>query len=332
MRFLPLVALLIACTGAPPAPSGDAPEPGATRAGPTPEQIAAARRYVDEKRAWGADPAATEPAPAPEVSPKDAIEASLAASAPQAMLDAETAAKAEAACRDGSDPRACITAASAYHPGNPSRVRPANPAKAVELAKLGCDRGELAACAVAGTMLVQGDGTSPTERLAGFDLIVRSCDGGHGNGCLVAASVLAGDRIGPPDLNRAYTFARKACDAGLADGCFLVGAALDEGLEGADRIADAHAAYQRACDLGSDRACSNLVLALHGGERVPEDLPRARAISEAGCKRGLPATCLLYGTFLLDGIGGPQDRDAARAALTTACQGGSVRACGMLKE
>lgn len=340
MRLFLVTVLALACVGepalapaVPDASSSSAPQaqvpvderdlPKAERRGPSEDQIAAAREYLAQRRGTPT----TTPAPTPTAGAAEAAVDDEGKD--KRLMDAEMAAKAEADCKAGKDGWSCFLAAATYDPSTTPRVRPADPVRAVELARKGCDLGEAGACAMAGSMLAHGSIGTIEERRGGIDLLQRACDLGHGTACLMAATILGTDRLGPADMGKAVALAEKACEAGHGEGCFLVAAALDGDREQIDRRVSR---YEKGCELGSDNACSHLSILLHNGEGIPADVERARKVSEGACARKLPASCLLHGTFLMEGIGGPKDREGARASLTIACEDGSLRACGMLKE
>jgi len=150
---------------------------------------------------------------------------------------------------DGGEGWACGELASIHWEGDGVR---ADRARALALAKLGCERRDPAACRSAGGW------TYSVGEANGVTWFVRACDMSDLEGCASAAHSYRDGDFGPKDAIEAVRFGRRACDLGSMRECALVGAAECDGRGTARDTAACKRHLQQACTGGDELACEDL--------------------------------------------------------------------------
>jgi hypothetical protein len=208
---------------------------------------------------------------------------------------------------------------------------PRDPARAVTLSQIACDRGELYACTTLGLAYEHGSGI-PLDLARAAALFQKACDGGEPRACTnLGLAYHEGSGV-PLDLVRAATLSQKACDGGDVWGCRNIALAYVHGSGVLVDLARAAALYQKACDGGELQACTNLGTASEHGSGVPRDPARAAALFRKACDGEEALGCRNLGVAYAHGIGVPRDLVRATALYQKACDGGEPQACALLIE
>ncbi len=99
------------------------------------------------------------------------------------------------------------------------RGRPLDKARALDLYREGCSRGDLDSAKGMARLWMAGDGGTEDDLVLAAPLLTRSCDAGDAQGCLFLARMLHAGKGVPRDEAQARALMEKACQLGSQEAC-----------------------------------------------------------------------------------------------------------------
>ena len=196
----------------------------------------------------------------------------------------------EAACLQ-EEPHGCLQAGSAYGTGTLGADRDMK--KAARYLGLACKKGGLTQVCELAQMARGAVGFTPGQWQA-------QCEKGDMNACAQAGSELL---QGEPDFKRtrrALQLLRKGCEGAEPSACAFLGLAFSQGLAGSTDEKAARIAYQKAhelatlgCDDGKSDRCFLLAVMHQKGSGVPQDTAKSVGFLEKACELGEADACKL---------------------------------------
>jgi TPR repeat protein len=200
---------------------------------------------------------------------------------------------------------------------------------AARLYRDACTQGNLRGCADLGNLYQAGQGVARDYGQA-RSLFSKACDGGEMVGCS-NLGLLDSNGLGTPvNFAEAAGFYSKACNGGEAAGCYNLGKMAEDGDGAGKDAAQAVTFFQRACDAGEMRGCSKLGLMYETGVGVAKDSARSIDLYRKACSGGEATGCFSLGVKLESGQGIAQDFAQSVSMFRKACDGGDMRGCNNL--
>lgn len=181
----------------------------------------------------------------------------------------------------------CTNAGYAYKSG---KGVTANPVRAVELYRKGCDGGSMTGCNNLGNAYDNGKGVV-ADPVRGAELHRKACDGGEMMGCTSLGYAYKHGQGVAADPMRAAELYRKACDGGNMMGCSNLGNSYRDGVGVPRDLARANELFKKACDGRDMLGCNNLGYAYREGVGVPRDMARATELYKKACAGGYTDAC-----------------------------------------
>jgi hypothetical protein len=200
---------------------------------------------------------------------------------------------------------------------------------AARLYRDACTQGNLRGCADLGNLYQAGQGLARDYAQARI-LFGKACDGGEMAGCSNLGLLAANGLGAAKDSAEAIRYYGKACDGGETAGCYNLGMMVEDGASAGQDATQAAILFRKACDAGEMRGCNKLGLMYDSGEGVPRDAVQAVAMVRRACGGGEAMGCFSLGVKLENGQGVAQDSTQAASMFRKACDGGDVRGCNNL--
>jgi len=199
-------------------------------------------------------------------------------------------------------------------------------AKSVEYYKRACERSEMMACSMLGSLYAEGRGVEKDYIIA-EKLLRKSCESGERDvGCgELAMFYNHGWGVGK-DLEQAKQLFQKSCDSGNEISCDH----LANLLEDSNDVATALTLRKKACDKGLLSSCGSLAHMYLEGLGVAKDIGVGTSLYRRACDGGDSDSCNAFGVAYEYGKGVALDYEKAAALYTKACEMNNVFACGNL--
>ena len=244
-------------------------------------------------------------------------------------IDAERAAARLARACDLGDPMACRLRARRLRTDldapDPDGARRSE-ARAVELARAGCDGGDPTDCRTLGLLHHAGVGVDK-DAGRGAVLLDKACADGDAYACAdIGQLYVLGDGV-QADAARGLDLLRRGCAGGVPESCEAVGVVLQNGFGLPVDHAGARRVAEEQCKRGGARQCRGLAALYMQGVGVPQDVVRARRLYGDACDAGDSTSCFLVGSTLAK-----TDPEGALAVLRRSCDLDDALGCAELGE
>jgi hypothetical protein len=236
---------------------------------------------------------------------------------------------------------------------------PRDDARAENLFRSGCGRGDATSCARLGSCYLRRGPDQPgydfgiaqaatdcrstaaacewlgkvPTRVAkqAFGALVDTCDAEVPAACGALARAIAAGRVPRATAKVVLGRIRASCDEGKPLWCRRLAYWHEHGLSVAKDAVKARTFYRKACDAGDGRACTDLGRMLASGEGGERSETAALGLLRPACDKGgdSGAACSSLGMILLSHPGEADRLEGARL-LDRACEAGDGLACQRL--
>jgi TPR repeat protein len=180
-----------------------------------------------------------------------------------------------------------------------------------------CKLGNLPSCASLGWHLLSGSPEVPKDEARALELWKRTCQKGELAKACLALNVYYSER---QQYREALIYGSKACLGGEPGACTNVAVNAFYGQGTARNRASAFKLWTRACRMRDFQGCNNAgVMILWGMEGVPRNQEAARVLFERACESPGREGCGNLAAAYELGLGGPKDLAKALALATADC-------------
>jgi TPR repeat protein len=253
---------------------------------------------------------------------KSSASASDEAAKADAACKAADSAECRAAC-DGGSTTACAREGDAL--ASKRLLTNEDWARGVKVLDVACNAKHFGACADLAKMLRDVRGTPDPKRA--LAVAQMACDGGDLDGCRRLAGHHVDGIATARDRAKGTALLVRACDGGLRAACVDLATTLMSGPRAGRDPVKAVSLLKPHCDAGEQAACVGLAWHHLTGVGVPQDLGAVASLSKSACELGDGDGCARFGTQHLRGHGAPKDDAKAVALYQSACDSGSVDGC-----
>ena len=288
LRYALATALLAACSSAPPAPKAAAPVPASAPRRPV-EIPKPAPVPTEDLRQWEAAIAclAQEGSGCDDaLLPAEGSAATGSGSGEAADGDTASFLRATMVLRDACTRQfapACGALARQLASAGPES---GNSARALELAKRGCEGHDLSSCSI----VVEVARRQPAEAAAAENYLLARCNGIVPEACVALGRGYASQAIPQGDRGLMNGLFTRGCEQKVAEGCAELAISHQYGRGTPVRLAEALHQATAACEQGSVRGCisrAELLLAT----AAPQAFEQATALYHDACDKADPRGC-----------------------------------------